>query len=258
MSKGFLIFAQPNDKTDYVAQAELLKASIKKYCNINDVTIISEFEDDDAKNSTWKIENRWKAYELSPYDETIVLDADMLFFRNVDEWWNKFSKYDMFFTSDVLTYRNETATSVYYRKTFVKNKMPNIYTAFYYFKKTQKTEAVFKLLKSITLNWKSYYRIYLKNMFQSGQSFDLNMALAIYLMGLEHETTDNTMVPTFIHLKPKMQNWDKPSESAASRIPLYQFDDKFMLDSYMINDILHYVEDNFVTPEIKEFFNVSW
>lgn len=255
MSKGYLIFAQNNGTTDYIKQAELLAASIKKYCNIKDVTIISEFEDDHAKDSDWKIENRWKAYELSPYDETIVLDADMLFCKNVDHWWDKFSNYDMFLTSDVLTYRSNKVTSIYYRKTFIKNKLPNIYTAFYYFKKTPKTECVFKLLKEITINWKSYYARYLKNMYQTGQSFDLNMALAIKLLGMENEVTDTTMVPTFIHLKPQVQDWDKPSKKVSDRLPVYFFDDKLMLDSFIVNDILHYVEDEFITDELQEFFN---
>ena len=39
-TKGYLIFAQNNGKTDYVKQAELLKASIEKYNKINNVTII--------------------------------------------------------------------------------------------------------------------------------------------------------------------------------------------------------------------------
>lgn len=256
-SKGYLIFAQNNGKTDYVKQAELLKASIEKYNTINNVTIITQdnIVEDHATNSEWKIENRYQAYELSPYDETVVLDADMLFCRNVDHWWKKFENYDMFFTSNVLTYRNEVVTSEYYRKTFVKNKLPNLYTAFYYFKKTPQTKQVFGLVKDITLNWKSYYNTFLKNMFQSGQSFDLNMALAIHLLDLTHKTTDNSLVPTFIHLKPKAQDWEKQSESVTTRIPLYNFKGKPMLDSYMLNDILHYVEDDFITPSIKELFN---
>jgi len=255
MSKGYVIFAQPNGKSDYIAQAELLAKSIQKYNTINNVTIISEFDEDDAANTDWKIENRWKAYNLSPYDETVVLDADMLFFRNVDHWWDKLANYDLFFTSDVLTYRGETVTSNYYRKTFEKNNLPNLYSAFYYFKKTETTKQYFKLLESIMKNWKTYYQRYLKNMYQTKQSFDLSSALAVKLLGLEDSVTDNTQIPTFIHLKPHAQNWKAVSEKCNTRIPVYKFNNNLMLDSYMCNDILHYVEDEFVTNEIKEFFN---
>lgn len=257
MSKGYIIFAQNNGKTDYVKQAELLAASIKKFNSINNVTIITDkdIKDDYAKDSEWKIENRWRAYEMSPYEETIVLDADMVFCRNVDHWWDKFSQHDMFFTTNVLTYRNTIATSDYYRKTFVKNSLPNLYTAFYYFKKTPTSKLVFELLKDITLNWKSYYSKFLKNTYQSGQSIDLNMALAIKILGLESATTDNTTVPTFIHLKPKMQDWNTPSDTVTNRIPVYTFHGKIMLDSYMLNDILHYVEDDFLPADVKELFN---
>lgn len=255
VSKGYLIFAQPNGKSDYIGQAELLAKSIKKYNSINNVTIISDFDDDDAKNSDWKIENRWKAFQLSPYDETVVLDADMLFFRNVDHWWDKLANYDLFFTSNVLTYRGETVTSNYYRKTFEKNNLPNLYSAFYYFKKTKVTENYFKLLESIMKDWKPWYQRYLKNMYQTQQSFDLSSALAVKLLGLEDKVTDSTTVPTFIHLKPHVQNWSSISEKTSTRIPVYNFDNRLMLDSYMCNDILHYVEDEFVTDQIKDFFN---
>lgn len=255
MSKGYLIFAQNNGTTDYIEQAELLKASIQKYNDIDNVTIVSEFEHDYAKDSTWKIENRWQAYNLSPYDETIVLDADMIFCRNVDHWWDKFSNYDMFFTSDVLTYRNKKITSDYYRKTFVHNDLPNIYTAFYYFKKTPTSKRVFNVVEDIVNNWQTYYSRYLKSTFQTGQSFDLNMALAIKILHLTEQTTDNTMVPSFIHFKSKLQDWNRQTESAVDRIPVYQLNDSLMLDTYMLNDILHYVEPKFLTDDIKEFFN---
>ena len=42
-------------------------------------------EDDKAKDSDWKIENRYKAFELS-YDETIVLDSDVLVLDKID-WY---------------------------------------------------------------------------------------------------------------------------------------------------------------------------
>ena len=34
-----------------------------------------------AKNSDWKIENRWKLYHLSPYEHTIVMDAPYAYIR---------------------------------------------------------------------------------------------------------------------------------------------------------------------------------
>ena len=39
---------------------------------------------DAADDSEWKVENRWKIYHASPYDETIVMDTDMLVLQNID------------------------------------------------------------------------------------------------------------------------------------------------------------------------------
>ena len=33
---------------------------------------------DQAKNSEWKIENRWKAFNLSPYEQTLIIDTDIV------------------------------------------------------------------------------------------------------------------------------------------------------------------------------------
>jgi hypothetical protein len=81
------------------------------------------------------------------------------------------------------------------------------------------------------------------------------MALAIKMLHLTEQTTDDTMVPSFIHFKPKLQDWDRQTDSAVDRIPVYQMNNNLMLDTYMLNDILHYVEPKFLTSDIKEFFN---
>ena len=43
---------------------------------------------DDALESEWKIENRWKMYHVTPYEQTVLLDADMLFLSNIEHWWH--------------------------------------------------------------------------------------------------------------------------------------------------------------------------
>ena len=97
---------------DYVKMAYALAMSIKlTQKEVNNITLITDIPEavpehyrnmfdqvlpikwyDDAFESEWKIENRWKLYHLSPYDETVVLDADMLFLSDVSQWWNYMSK----------------------------------------------------------------------------------------------------------------------------------------------------------------------
>ena len=79
----------------------------------------------DGDNTYYLTEQRWKAFHVTPYKETIVLDTDMLFLSDVSHWWNILDRYDVFLTSKVFTYRNQEVTSDFYRKAFVENKLPN-------------------------------------------------------------------------------------------------------------------------------------
>ena len=88
MSKGFCLIAQNNDTTDYVKQACLLAVSIHKYSKNQLVSIITNdtipkkyrvlfdkiipIDNDEAKNSNWKLENRYKLYDLSPYNKCYI------------------------------------------------------------------------------------------------------------------------------------------------------------------------------------------
>ena len=88
-NKGFLVLAQNSSSGDYIIQSCLLAMSLKATNNapISIVTndevpdnykflfdnIISIPFGDDAIDKDWKIENRWKLYHATPYEETIVL-----------------------------------------------------------------------------------------------------------------------------------------------------------------------------------------
>jgi len=92
---GIVVLAQNNSLDDYVLQACLLAMSVKltnpnlpisvvtndivpeEYTQFFDKIIPIPFEDN-AAESEWKIENRWKIYHASPYERTIVMDTDML------------------------------------------------------------------------------------------------------------------------------------------------------------------------------------
>ena len=120
--KGFLELEQNSENIDYVKQAYALALSLHKSqssCLISLVTndpvpddykevfdkIIPIPGDDQASESVWKVENRWKLYHVTPYDETIVFDSDMLVFRSFDRLWEQLSNYDVFFASHVLDFK---------------------------------------------------------------------------------------------------------------------------------------------------------
>ena len=274
MSKGFLVLAQNSD-VNYVRQVYALALSIKApQPTINNVSIITNdplpagfskafdkvipiYFGDSAANSTWKVENRWKLYRSSPYDETIVLDADMLVLDNIEHVWKFSNERDLFFTSSVVDYKSRIVVDDTYRKMFVANDLPNLYSGMCYFKKSQLAEDFFKLLEFITNNWnKIFYEVAPKNM-QNFYSFDVSVAIAAKLMGIDDTITHKHSPFTFTHLKPALQGWDPVPQSCLSQLLINFTDSKELyLNNFRQRGVFHYVEDAFLTDEIIKKLNV--
>ena len=216
MSKGFMIVAQ-NSNVDYVRQAAVLASSIKKtqkdknvclmtndivpaqYAQFFDSIVPIPFQDH-AKDSEWKIENRWKVYHASPYYETIVLDADMIALSSVDECWSYASSKDLFFTSSVINYKGNRVVNSPYRVTFRENILPEIYTGMYYFKKSKAAEQFFQLLEYITYNWQRYFAEITPKKSQSFFSMDVASAIAVKILGIEDQVISSNSPFLFVHM----------------------------------------------------------
>ena len=256
-----LNFAQVHN---YVEQACLLASSIKKFNEEANITIITDdgvlpkyqhlFEhimpiplEDDAVNSLWKVENRWKIYDASPYDQTIVMDADMVLLEDISHWWDYLQKYDLFFTSNVKTYRNETITSDYYRKVFTKNDLPNIYTGLHFFKKSEIAEEYYILLKNICKNWQEFYKRFLPEYTPNGLSMDVAGALAIKILDIGSIVTSPNSSITFTHMKAQLQNWQDTGNVWSLQIkPFVNDRGDLKIGNYLQNGLFHYTEEDFL------------
>lgn len=180
----------------------------EKYLKVFDQVIEIPWQDH-AKDSNWKLENEWKSIYMTPYDETIKLDADMLFTSDISSWWNYLSASDGVFATSARTYRNEKVTSDIFRKTFTENNLPNIYTAFFYFKKNDANYELFKLAEDIFTNWERYfYEFLLPEHRPKFVSTDVVFALAAKILGYcELNVDPKSDTPTFVHMKSLLQNW---------------------------------------------------
>ncbi len=280
MSKGYIVIAQNSGETDYLRMAYALALSLKatqsevsnltvcidkdtkvpkKYADVFDKVVQIPWQDD-AVNSKWKIDNKWKYYYMTPYDETVILDTDMVFPCDVSHWWNTLSEKDIWATTNVKTFRGENAVdnNMYYREYFLKNGLPNIYTAFFYFKKSDLSTEFFKLVEIIFQNWQRFFFKYMPNGKPENLSADVVYALAIQLLGIEQETTVDqlTELPTFTHMKSFIQ--DVPSGSFLDEkwtlsMPTYFNNIKeFKIGNFQQRYPFHYVDKNWLTDEIIE------
>ena len=272
-TKGYVILAQNNNSSDYVRMAYVLALSIKiSQKEITSVSLVTDIVDavpehyksvfdyvieipwyDDALDSEWKIENRWKIYHVTPYDETVLLDADMLFLTNIDNRWNFLNNnYDLFITSDVLTYRNEIVTNSYYRRAFVDNNLPNTYSAFAYFKKSKLAEEFWTLVEIIAKNWQFFYDRYLPNSKPRHLSIDIVFALAVKILDIEDQVTTTFDYPTFVHMKSRVQNWITVTDNWMDYGGIYlNRQGSLKISNYRQTGIFHYTEKKFLNDHIE-------
>ncbi len=261
MSKGHVFLAQNSD-VDYVEQAYALALSIKihnqenKTCLITNDSVPEKYRyvfdhivpipwKDSAASTQWKIENRWKIIYATPFEENIVYDVDMLLLESNDHWWDYFENKDLCFTTHVRDYRGNVVNSNYYRKSFTRNGLDNIYTGAFYFRKVNTAYEFFKWLEIIVVHWQKFYRIHLKNHAQSFCSIDLSAALALRFMGTH---VDKGGIPSFIHMKPGVQGW-KNIPSKWTNVLNSFLDDELNLKvgNFQQSGLFHYVEEGFLT-----------
>ena len=266
--KGFLVLAQNSENIDYVKQAYALALSLHKSqssCLISLVTndpvpdeykevfdkIIAIPGDDQASDSVWKVENRWKLYHVTPYDETIVFDSDMLVFRSFDRLWEQLSNYDVFFASHVLDFKGNRVTDYVNRKMFTENQLPNLYFGLHYFKKNQPALDFYNTLAFVVANWERvYFDIAPKNK-QKWVSMDVSAAIAAKILGIEDQIIHPNIDFNFVHMKSNLQNIDPIPSLWTNVLDYYINGDNQLLVSNMLQDgIFHYVTDTFLTNTI--------
>lgn len=269
MSKGIVMLAQNNSEDNYVLQACVCAMSIaltnpetkvslitndkvpSKYKKFFD-QIISIPWDDSAKDAGWKIENRWKVYHATPYTETIVLDTDMLVLQDISSWWNYLEDYDLFFPTNVYTYRQDVVTSDYYRKTFTANELPNIYSGCYYFKKSDLSHEFFAWLELVINNWELFYGNYTPKEYPNRCSIDVSAAIVLKIMDIVSITTNKiARYPSFTHMKPAIQGWEESPYKWQDRIDVYINNNcEIKLGNFLQTGILHYTEKDFLDDVI--------
>lgn len=272
MNRGFLLFVQENADTDYLEQARLCAKSIKKFNNDpvclmtdskTDLTGYDEFDiiksipgEDLAQNSKWKIENRCKIYDVSPFKHTIVLDVDTLVLENLESYWQFFSNYTVFYLTTPTTYRNEAVKSNYYRQVFVANELPNIYCGIHYFARGKFSQQFYDQVKDVVQNYETYKKKFTPHNTQTWCSMDVATAIAVKVLNCEHMITSKNSPINFVHMKGKVQNWKGAFSNWLGQIDyFFNKNNELIVGNHLQKGIFHYVENKFINKNIKESFD---
>ena len=190
MSKGVLLIANNNAEIDYIFQAcysakrikkhlkipvslitdspELFKTTYKKYRRLFDKIIsctdvsnssFRSYKDGFTYSKVLEFKNtgRALAYDLSPYEETILLDTDVIIFNDV--YLNCFKQ-----KKELLLYKKSVDLSPFRKidefEHVVDSGIDFYWATCIFFRKTPENKIFFDLVKHIQENWDHYRMIY--------------------------------------------------------------------------------------------------
>lgn len=166
MSKGVLLYAFNNDTTDYVSMAKWSAKRIEKYLGLP-TTIISDMDEAEyggirVFNATkggekWYNASRNRAWEHSPYDQTLVLDVDYIVNSDL---------LGLLFEIDKPFMIHRYALDVTNRAHFValdnfgEHQFPSTWATVMYFNRNNEGKYIFELVDMIKKNWQHYSDLY--------------------------------------------------------------------------------------------------
>lgn len=225
MTKGFLIHAYNNKELDYGTMALCSALLIKKNLHVNATALVTSIDTFDWLSKTYdknlidsafdKIivttvdrnvgqrtffdtrysskkqpyfnTNRCDSYNITPWDQTILLDADYLMLdSSFDFVWN--SVEDIMVNKIVKDLADDTVSNI------VDSRVNEIGIPLYwatavYFQKSPRTQAIFELVQFIKENYQFYqylYRLPPSNYFRNDYAFSI--ALHLISGGFENDS----------------------------------------------------------------------
>jgi len=158
-SKGVLIFATNTKEIDYIKIAKINAKLIKKYLGLP-TTIVSGTKSSNKRRVDneiveWQNTGRCEAYDLSPYDQTILVDGDYLIFdSNLLKVLDTVQDYAIV---DKNTYVNKENLVDTLGQLSIG---PMLWATVIVFNKTQKSKDLFEFAKMIQNNYPYYRALY--------------------------------------------------------------------------------------------------
>lgn len=190
MTKGVLLFAQNNSQVDYVKQAMFCAKRIKQYLDLpiclatDTVDYLNEYYPDyhnyfdtvielerepiqqrkkfkdglySEKVLEWRNYSRSDSWDITPFDETIVMDTDLLVSN--DTLLTAF-EYNQDFLIAKESKDVKTTRYIYEFKRISDRSIDMYWATLFYFKKNENTKLLFDLIKHIRQNYNFYRLVY--------------------------------------------------------------------------------------------------
>ena len=210
MTTGVLIFAYNNEHIDYLAMANWSAQNIRQHLNLPVCVVTDQVVPDSYKfeqvvyatssnqNSrwfadidatvTWYNGNRSNAFELSPWDQTLVLDADYVV---ASDQLTQLLTIDQDFMCHGHAYDVSGQMSFDENNFFGKHRMPMNWATVMLFRRTKTTELIFETMQMVRDNWDHYRNLYgiLKSTYRN------DFALSIAMNTVDGHTLSTPTIP---------------------------------------------------------------
>lgn len=169
-SRGVLLFAFNTERTDYVKIAERSAQLIHHTLDLP-VTLITDSEtvsenfdtivyvDNTLQNykvgerGSWRNGDRFRAYELSPYDETLLIDSDYLMLDS-----NLLKLFEQDFDYRIMTHNDKPAGN--WSLNMGMFGLPYQWATTVLFRKTDRAGMLFDLVGRVQRNYSYYMKLY--------------------------------------------------------------------------------------------------
>jgi len=195
--RGYLIPAFNTDTVDYESCAQRLADSIRGFHPNAHITIVRR--SDLPYPDQLGFANDWQCFYLSPYRQTIKLEADMIVASPVDHWWTLFEHKDVVISQGARDFYGRSTGCRAYRKIFDSNDLPDVYNAITYWRLSERAQEFFNLVKNIFSYWNQYQQ--LLKFPEEYPSTDVVYAMAAKIVGKEQVTLPLGLGPSIVHMK---------------------------------------------------------
>ena len=207
--QGYVVVAVNTATVDYVRCAAMLVQSLKtqhpdaRVCLITDQPVANPVFDyvhllPAVSDNAYA--NDAAVFKLTPFRETIKLEADMLIASPIAHWWQLFRHRDVVISTGCRNWHGDVSTVRHYRRVFDENHLPDVYNAITYWRLSETAKEFFDLVRDIFANWE-HVRTLIK-FAPAVADTDLVYALAAQIMGKQRVTMPFVTYPQIVHMKP--------------------------------------------------------
>lgn len=205
--QGYVIVAVNSDTVDYLDCAKMLATTIRywdpsaRICLVTDSSYAHPIYDHHRQlvPEANPYANDAQLFKLSPFRETIKLEADMFVVSPISHWWTQFRNRDVVISTGCRDWQDNVSTARHYRRVFDVNHLPDVYNAVTYWRRSETAREFFGWVRDIFANWTEFRKLI--KFPDETPSTDLVYAMAAEIMGRDRVTMPFSTYPKIVHMK---------------------------------------------------------